>query len=111
MPDISMCLHKSCPARDTCYRFRAIPSPRGQSYMGRTVPEGADRCSSFVAVAPGDYLKPVQRATVDEVGMGKVAFDLGLSFDENPHDDCVSPDEHSEWSIGWLTAHHEKEDI
>jgi len=34
MPDISMCSQKSCKKREHCYRYRAIPSPYWQSYMG-----------------------------------------------------------------------------
>ena len=33
MPDISMCLNKTCDKRKNCYRFMAIPNPYRQSYM------------------------------------------------------------------------------
>jgi hypothetical protein len=32
MPDISMCLNERCPRKAKCYRFRAVPEPKWQSY-------------------------------------------------------------------------------
>lgn len=32
MPDISMCSNKTCPKKDTCYRFAATPDDMWQSY-------------------------------------------------------------------------------
>lgn len=32
MPDISMCANKECELKETCYRYRAIPSRYLQSY-------------------------------------------------------------------------------
>lgn len=32
MVDITMCLNKTCPSRNTCYRFTATPSEFAQSY-------------------------------------------------------------------------------
>lgn len=32
MPDIDMCTNSLCPLRDKCYRYRAHPTPHGQSY-------------------------------------------------------------------------------
>ena len=32
MPDISMCLNKSCPARKSCFRYIAKPNDFKQSY-------------------------------------------------------------------------------
>ena len=34
MPDITMCRNSSCPARRTCYRYRAVPNPDWQSIAG-----------------------------------------------------------------------------
>lgn len=33
MADISMCNGHNCTKRETCYRFKAIPNPRRQSYI------------------------------------------------------------------------------
>lgn len=32
MADITMCQNKDCPLKETCYRFKAIPSPYRQVY-------------------------------------------------------------------------------
>ena len=32
MPDITMCFGKDCPVREFCYRYKAEPTPRRQSY-------------------------------------------------------------------------------
>lgn len=32
MPDISMCLNKSCSVKDNCYRFRSVANEINQSY-------------------------------------------------------------------------------
>ena len=32
MPDITMCLNSECPAREVCYRYRAIPKDYRQSF-------------------------------------------------------------------------------
>lgn len=32
MPDITMCINNSCPIREKCFRFRAIPDKYNQSY-------------------------------------------------------------------------------
>ena len=47
MPDISMCMNKSCPSKDTCYRFTASPNVWRQSYMDFKVAEGLDKCKSY----------------------------------------------------------------
>ena len=40
MPDITMCCDRNCPKRDSCYRYRAEPTPRRQSYFSDTPREG-----------------------------------------------------------------------
>ncbi len=40
MPDISMCSNKSCPMKDTCYRFTAAPSEFSQAYQDYQPDEG-----------------------------------------------------------------------
>jgi hypothetical protein len=32
MPDISMCSNSTCPLREQCYRFTAVPNEYRQSY-------------------------------------------------------------------------------
>jgi hypothetical protein len=32
MPDISMCMGKNCERKETCYRYKAYPSPHWQAY-------------------------------------------------------------------------------
>ncbi len=33
MPDITMCPGNDCPLKETCYRYKAIPSEYSQSYF------------------------------------------------------------------------------
>ena len=33
MADITMCRGETCPLRETCYRYLAIPDEHGQSYF------------------------------------------------------------------------------
>lgn len=33
MPDISMCSGKDCPLKESCYRFKAVPSEYRQSWL------------------------------------------------------------------------------
>lgn len=52
MPDIAMCVNKSCHMREQCYRFRATPSER-QAYADfRPGPEGG--CLHFSPVSPAE---------------------------------------------------------
>ena len=46
MPDITMCINKSCPLRSKCYRYRAVPS-NWQSF--------ANYQPTTVAKQPGKY--------------------------------------------------------
>lgn len=47
MPDITMCMNKSCPSKDTCYRFTASPNVMRQSYSAFQVEEGLDKCNHY----------------------------------------------------------------
>lgn len=46
MPDISMCLNKSCPSSKRCYRAQAEPSSR-QAWASFKVLDGNMRCDKF----------------------------------------------------------------
>ncbi len=54
MPDISMCTNGGCPLRHTCYRFRAVPKPRQQSYGAFLAHSEANPCSGFAEIWPND---------------------------------------------------------
>lgn len=49
MPDIAMCSNKTCPSRNSCYRFRAVPSEHQQSYMAFE-PQGKSCCVDFMPI-------------------------------------------------------------
>jgi hypothetical protein len=51
MPDISMCDNKSCPLKENCYRFKAVPNPNRQSYMEFKHKDG--KCLDFYQVQKG----------------------------------------------------------
>lgn len=60
MPDISMCSNGNCPLRTLCYRYRAVPSPQGQSYTWfgpKYIGPGKVDCEWFAIIAPGDRLR------------------------------------------------------
>lgn len=46
MPDISMCSTRTCPLRQTCYRFTATPKEYGQSYF-TTPPYKDGKCEYY----------------------------------------------------------------
>ena len=49
-PDISMCDNKTCPLRNTCYRFIAEPNPYRQSYgdfRWKSEEEGKVTCDHY----------------------------------------------------------------
>ena len=49
MPDISMCLDKTCIVRERCYRFMAEPERKWQSYLLPPKKRGRDgSCEHFV---------------------------------------------------------------
>jgi len=47
MPDISMCVNKDCPLKDSCYRFTAIPDEIMQSYSEFQIEDESGECSGF----------------------------------------------------------------
>lgn len=42
MPDITMCANKDCPIKETCYRFKAIPSEFRQSWNNFNYDKGCE---------------------------------------------------------------------
>jgi hypothetical protein len=53
--DVSSCLNKDCPSRLDCYRYRKEVN-FWQTFTGYVVPEGADRCASFVEILESDWV-------------------------------------------------------
>ena len=53
MVDISLCHGGKCPRKNDCFRFRALPDPRRQSYMDFPGMDGLSDCDDF---------KPLDRA-------------------------------------------------
>ncbi len=49
MPDISMCQDKTCPQRNKCYRFRAIPHEYRQSWFAEKIRD-EDGCGYFMPI-------------------------------------------------------------
>ena len=63
MPDISMCRNRECVMRETCFRYRAVPSEY-QSY-GRFLPDGEDGyCDDFIPVR-GGRVRPMSEIEYD----------------------------------------------
>lgn len=65
MPDISMCANDSCPSRNECYRFRAIPNEHRQSYQQYSPKEGEDRCDDFSYVDGRKNLRKIKNMSLD----------------------------------------------
>lgn len=55
-PDISMCENTSCPSKETCYRFKAVPNEYRQSYMEFKVKEGEKKCYHYMKLRKGDII-------------------------------------------------------
>lgn len=47
MPDISMCRSNTCPIKDSCYRFTAVPSTFRQSYADFKYNEETKNCNYY----------------------------------------------------------------
>jgi hypothetical protein len=64
MPDISMCMNKSCESRNNCFRYRATPNPYRQAYSDFKVKEGDKHCDSYLEL--NDYygysIKPIEES-------------------------------------------------
>jgi hypothetical protein len=53
MPDISMCGNMSCPSKEDCYRFKAVPNGNRQAYSEFKPKEGEDKCDAFWKIQKG----------------------------------------------------------
>jgi len=49
MPDIAMCDNQTCPSRESCYRFKAIPNTHSQSYMNFN-PGKNKKCKDYMKI-------------------------------------------------------------
>lgn len=58
MPDIAMCMGDHCPRKIECYRYRAIPHARRQSYFTKTPVQPDGSCRYFATLRPGDAVSP-----------------------------------------------------
>lgn len=67
MPDITMCTDESCPKRNTCYRFRAIPDKYMQSYFLDS-PRDGDKCEYFMSIEGWGRLRETTIAVEQEKG-------------------------------------------
>lgn len=55
MPDISMCQNDSCPLKEKCYRFMAIPDDVWQSYT--EFKYELDNCDYFYPLEKGHMIR------------------------------------------------------
>lgn len=49
MPDISMCNNTTCPSKEECYRFKAIPN-NYQSYSNFKPEKNENKCEYFLKI-------------------------------------------------------------
>lgn len=56
MPDIAMCKGDDCPRKAECYRHRAVPTPRRQSYFAKPPLHADGSCTDFLSLRKGDRL-------------------------------------------------------
>ena len=47
MPDITMCVNKTCPVRGKCYRYMAIPSSHNRQSYAMFKPDDTGECEAF----------------------------------------------------------------
>lgn len=59
MPDISMCAGGTCPSKDQCYRYRAVPNEYRQSYF-MTPPLEDGKCEYFWSIDGYTRLQPIK---------------------------------------------------
>jgi hypothetical protein len=62
MVDIAMCEGGNCPLKESCYRFKATPSPYAQSYFAE-IPYDAeeDGCDHYWGVYSDKKLKKLDK--------------------------------------------------
>lgn len=58
MPDFSICCNRDCPLRESCYRYRAVPSEPQQAYayFEYISQDASVFCAWFMAIEEGDRL-------------------------------------------------------
>lgn len=49
MADISMCLNHKCKLKESCYRYKAYPSPFNQSYS-KFEPKSDTECDAYMEI-------------------------------------------------------------
>jgi len=54
-----MCIEYKCPRRETCYKYRALPS-RWQSMFAARVFSMTSGCKYYQAIVAGDPLQPLE---------------------------------------------------
>lgn len=58
MPDITMCMNASCPMRDRCYRYRAVPDEVWQYWAMFYLPDfGSLKCDMFWPIERGRVIR------------------------------------------------------
>ena len=62
MPDIAMCTGESCPKRVACYRHRAVPMPRLQSYFATPPVRPDGTCDYFTELMKNDPVTEISHA-------------------------------------------------
>jgi hypothetical protein len=70
MPDISMCATASCPVRQACFRYRAAPNDRRQSYMAPEAWAEDNPCHYLMPIRKGDRTQPLAKADRDAAAIG-----------------------------------------
>jgi hypothetical protein len=53
MADVTMCTNGECPLKESCYRFRAVPS-HWQSFSHF---DGGDNCEYYILIIPSDSVR------------------------------------------------------
>ena len=81
MPDISMCLNKTCVKRTSCFRYMAIPGSL-QSYTPFKITDG--QCDYFWPMTP-EQQKQLQKLRLAEIM--KADEQDGLYEDKSNDDD------------------------
>ena len=56
MPGISMCKNDNCPLRESCYRFKALPSELWQSYSSWKYDLKTKDCKGYSLIMKGDRI-------------------------------------------------------
>jgi hypothetical protein len=63
MPDITMCTGGDCPAKETCYRFKATPSEYRQSFFTKPPWNFVNGCEHYWPVVAKSQVKRINIQT------------------------------------------------